>query len=644
MPEKKVLYQFSARGHDVAQIILGGLLDPPARRRRRLLSLAAAAAVARPLARGRASQAAGPLRRLQRRARHRRRLQPAERRTARSCCRCRATSARSTRRRPAGRRRSPITATCWATRAYGRRHRRACWAARRRWRRTASGPRSPWPRRSTLPMLFYIEDNGYGISVPARFQTPGGNIAANLALVPQSARARRRRLATRRDAARLIAGGRRARPRREGSGAAAPHRAAAVRPLGPGHPGVQDRGAPGAGAGARSAAEALRSFSGRRAAAKRRSPRSRRGPEATSRPPSPPRWPGPSPTPADVKRYVYAETRPDGTPELQRAAGSRRRDTALPAGTERPRPEPTRINMLTAIRRTLERELAINPKLLVFGEDVGPKGGVHAATMGLQDTFGDERVFDTSLSEEGIIGRAVGMAMRGLMPVPEIQFRKYADPATEQLNNCGTMRWRTHNRFAAPIVVRMPGGYGKCGDPVAQRVRRSPLGARARLAGGVPVQRGRRRRTASRARCAATTRRSSSSTARCSTAAWARRPYPGDDFVLPFGKAHGSFVAGNELTVVTWGAMVERCERGRQAIRRGRRAARSAHHRARGTATPCSASVRKTRRCLIVHEDTLTAGFGAEIARVIAEEAFLVSMHRSSASRSRTYPRPTTSP
>src|SRR6202451_2440591 len=117
--------------------------------------------------------------------------------------------------------------------------------------------------------------------------------------------------------------------------------------------------------------------------------------------------------------------------------------------------------MLTAIRRTLDVELATNPRVLVFGEDVGRKGGVHAATLGLQDKFGVERVFDTSLSEEGIIGRAVGMALAGLMPVPEIQFRKYAEPAAEQLNDCGSMRWRTANRFAAPLVGRMAGGVFK---------------------------------------------------------------------------------------------------------------------------------------------------------------------------------------
>ena len=100
-----------------------------------------------------------------------------------------------------------------------------------------------------------------------------------------------------------------------------------------------------------------------------------------------------------------------------------------------------------AIRRVLDQELAANPKMLVFGEDVGPKGGVHAVTLGLQDKYGADRVFDTSLNEEGIVGRAVGMALAELLPVPEIQFRKYAEPASEQIHDCGTMRWRTANRL-----------------------------------------------------------------------------------------------------------------------------------------------------------------------------------------------------
>src|SRR5262249_8331985 len=107
------------------------------------------------------------------------------------------------------------------------------------------------------------------------------------------------------------------------------------------------------------------------------------------------------------------------------------------------RPEGARINMLTAIRRTLDVELGLNARMVVFGEDVGPKGGVHGGTLGLQERYGGARVFDPSLSEEGIVGRAVGMALAGLLPVAEIQFRKYADPAAEQLNDCGTLRWRT---------------------------------------------------------------------------------------------------------------------------------------------------------------------------------------------------------
>ena len=113
--------------------------------------------------------------------------------------------------------------------------------------------------------------------------------------------------------------------------------------------------------------------------------------------------------------------------------------------------------MVTAIRPVSTRNCRRTARVLVFGEDVGPKGGVHAVTLGLQEKFGRERVFDTSLTTKGIVGRAVGMALAGLMPVPEIQFRKYAEPATEQIHDCGTMRWRTHNRFAAPMVLRVPG-------------------------------------------------------------------------------------------------------------------------------------------------------------------------------------------
>jgi 2-oxoisovalerate dehydrogenase E1 component len=275
--------------------------------------------------------------------------------------------------------------------------------------------------------------------------------------------------------------------------------------------------------------------------------------------------------------------------------------------------------MLTAIRRTLEHELRINPRVLVFGEDVGPKGGVHAATMGLQHEFGDHRVFDTSLSEEGIIGRAVGMAIAGLMPVAEIQFRKYADPATEQLNNCGTIRWRTANRFAAPIVVRMPGGFAKVGDPwhsvSSEVVWAHAIGWQMCYPSNAEDAVGLLRAAL----------RSNNPTIffehrHLLDGPWARRPYPGDDYVLPMGMAKITR-SGDALTVVTWGAMVERCELAAKKI------GESIEIIDLRTISPWDKqavldSVSRTRRCLIVHEDGITAGFGAEVAATIAQHAF----------------------
>jgi 2-oxoisovalerate dehydrogenase E1 component len=324
----------------------------------------------------------------------------------------------------------------------------------------------------------------------------------------------------------------------------------------------------------------------------------------------------PHPASESVTRFIFSEP---GAP--QQVGGLLAEGITLPAGSPIPNPpDPTRINMIEAIRRTLDVELALNPRCVVFGEDVGRKGGVHAATLGLQSRHGERRVFDTSLSEEGIIGRAVGMAVAGLVPVPEIQFRKYADPATEQINNCGTVRWRSNNRFAAPIVVRIPGGYRKIGDPwhsVTSEVTfahqpgllfAAPSNAedtvgllRAALRGNDPVIFFEHRAMLD--------------------SPWARRPYPGDDYVLPFGV--GKIVAaGTDITVVTWGAMVERCEQ----------AAHELHASAEiidlRTLVPWDKalvleSVRKTGKCLVVHEDILIGGFGAEVAAVVAQEAFV---------------------
>ncbi len=471
----------------------------------------------------------------------------------------------------------------------------------------------------TLPMLFYIEDNGYGISVPSSVQTPGGDIASNLASF--------RNLLVRDgdgsdpiEATRLL---------EETVAHVRASRGPALLKLAvprlSGHSG-QDTQAykskeylaneqandplPKLYAFLRAGVLPESEIAAIEAQVKADVDAALTG--ALARP---------EPEPSPVTRYVYAETGPDGTAEVQLVGGLAPAGHRFPPGTEVARPEPARINMLTAIRRTLEHELATNPKMLLFGEDVGPKGGVHAATMGLQAAFGERRVFDTSLSEEGIIGRAVGLALAGLLPVPEIQFRKYADPATEQLNNCGTIRWRTYNRFAAPIVVRMPGGYApKCGDPwhsvCGEVLWAHAVGWQVCVPSNAEDAVGLLRAAL----------RSNNPTIFFEHRAlldgvWARRPYPGDDFVLPLGRAK-VVLPGDRLTVVTWGAMVERCESAAREV------GASIDVLDLRTVAPWDraavlASVRKTRRCLIVHEDTLTAGFGAEIAAVVAEEAFL---------------------
>jgi len=460
-----------------------------------------------------------------------------------------------------------------------------------------------------LPMLFYIEDNGYGISVPSTYQTPGANIADNLsgfkglkvlsgdgtdpvqaaALIDEAVSFARNQRAP--VLLRLTV------PRLEGHS-------------------FQDTQTYKSEEFVKSewARDPLPKLRARLASQINEADWDRIGADAQRT--------------ADAAR-VTAEARPVADPErttvnvfyedeMQTKGGLWNSGYRAPASSEEPSPEGQRINMVTAIRRTLDHELTVNPRVLIFGEDIGPKGGVHAVTLGLQEKFGIDRVFDTSLSEEGIIGRAVGMAMSGLMPVPEIQFRKYADPATEQLNDCGTMRWRTNNRFAAPMVVRMPIGFFKCGDPWHSQTNEVqfvhspgwkvavPSNAedavgllRASLRGNDPVI-----FFEHRAMLDATS---------------ARRPYPGDDFVLPFGRAR-IVREGDGLTIVSWGAMVERCEQASEEA--------SVEIIDLRTLMPWDraavlASVKRTRRCLIVHEDLISAGFGAEIAAVVAQECFL---------------------
>jgi 2-oxoisovalerate dehydrogenase E1 component len=325
----------------------------------------------------------------------------------------------------------------------------------------------------------------------------------------------------------------------------------------------------------------------------------------------------PGPDPSSVGRYVFAEEEVESTPAQ---GGLTRAERDELGGTDQPAEIGEMLRFAEAVKRTLAHELEVNPKVLVFGEDVGRKGGVHLVTEGLQRKFGDRRVFDTSLSEEGIVGRAVGMAAAGLMPVAEIQFRKYADPATEQLNNCGTMRWRTNNRFAAPIVVRMPGGFGKdVGDPWHS------LSDEVRFVHAYGWQVAMPSNSADAVGLLRAAMRSVNPTiffehrSLLMTGEGSAK-YPGDDYVLPFGRAN-VMRKGDAITVVTWGAMVHRC---REAAEKFGQQVELIDLR---TVSPWDKaavldSVRKTNRCLIVHEDNITAGFGAEIAATLTQECF----------------------
>jgi 2-oxoisovalerate dehydrogenase E1 component len=466
----------------------------------------------------------------------------------------------------------------------------------------------------SLPMVFYIEDNGLGISVRGEMQTPGGNIAKNLASFGN-----------------LLV--------RDGDGTDPAETARLVKEcvdhartgVGPAlvHltvPRLSSHSGPDNQRGYRTDEEIAADFT--------RDPLPKLKRHLVPRMLSAGQWrelevevqrdvdeglrkarARPAADPELVRRYVFEE------PAEQAVLGGLTIEerTALD-GSEQPAEDGEVVRFADAVRRTLRRELEVNPKVVVFGEDVGRKGGVHLVTEGLQRQFGEKRVFDTSLSEEGIIGRAVGMAIGGLMPVAEIQFRKYADPAAEQLNNCGTLRWRTANRFAAPIVVRMPGGFGKdVGDPwhsLSDEVRFAhslgwqvlvPSNAadavgllRAAMRSGNPSVFFEHRSLLM----------TSDGSAR----------YPGDDYVVPFGRAN-RLREGSEVTLVTWGAMVHRC------IEAADRFSERVDLLDLRTVAPWDreqvlASVRRTGRCLIVHEDTLTAGFGAEIAATVAKEAF----------------------